>query len=201
MVQTLNQELRRKAKQAWWRVLIHPRETIRVLLDVRREGGWLLIGALMGMAQVANAPLLYPRDADGAGGVLSWILLLGPLMGWGLVVLGGLVAWKLGRLLFRGEGHVRDIRVALAWGAMPLILSLLLWFPLIILTWGEGFLDGLRPILPVFGVLWIWTGYCTSQGLAEAHRLRFAQGLILLILTVSVLSLPLGLLIGPRTGL
>lgn len=200
MVQTLNQGLKRKAKQAWWRIFIYPRDTIRALLDLRREGGWLAIGALMGMAQVANTPLLYPGDASGAGAVFSWILLLGPLAGWALLLVGGVVAWKLGQILFRGEGAVRDIRVALGWGSMPLILSLLLWFPLIALTWGEGFLEGLRPFLPVFGICWIWTAYCTSQGLAEAHRLRFSQGLILLILTVSLLSLPLGMLVGPGGG-
>lgn len=170
---------------------------MEALLAERKRGGWLLIGALMGIGQLANAPMLYPSGEPGVGGILSWIFLVGPVVGWVLLLVAGWICWKLGSVLFGGKGEVRAIRLALAWGALPLVWSLIFWIPFLFATWGPAFWETLVLYRPVFAAITLWTLVGLTRALAVAHQVGFFQSLLTLILTFSAVSFPLGLLLGP----
>lgn len=170
---------------------------MEAVLAVSRKRQGYVIGAVMGIAQLANMPPLY-LGAESAGGALSWILAVGPLAGWGLLWIGGWLVWKLGQALFRGQGTAREVRLALGWGCIPLIWSLLFWFPLILFFWGEPMLEALVWLRFVFGAVYIWTVVTVARALAAAHGINSWAALACLVLTVSALSLPLGFILQPQ---
>jgi len=197
MVSSLNQIARRRKRKAWWRMVVKPASTMEAILAVAKGKGGLGIGALMGIAQVANIPLLYPGDGNSSGEVFSWILVVGPVAGWALLWLGGWVVWKLGLVLFSGQGNAHAIRLALGWGAIPMIWSLVIWFPLILFFWGEGFLEVVHTLRFLFGGVTVWTLISVSIAVGVAHRISVWKAVACLVLTFSLLSLPLSFLVGP----
>jgi len=170
---------------------------MEALLVEKKSRGWLRVGALMGIGQLANAPMLYPTGESSVGAVFSWIFILGPVVGWALLFLGGWISWKLGRLLFQGSGEIKAIRLSLAWGALPLVWSLLFWVPCLLTYWGPTFYETLGFYRPVFAGITLWTLFTLTRALAIAHQFGVFQSLLTLILTFSLVSFPLGLLLGP----
>lgn len=197
MAVPLNQGVRRRIRQAWWKMLFHPTQTMEALLVEKKDRGWLKIGALMGIGQLANAPMLYPTEETSVGAVFSWIIILGPVVGWGLLLVGGWISWKLGRLLFGGSGDIKAIRLSLAWGALPLIWSLAFWVPCLLAYWGPAFYETLGIFRPVFAGITLWTLITLTRALAVAHQFKVLYAFLTLILTFSIVSFPLSLFLGP----
>ena len=191
MVETVNQKIRSKARKAWGSMLIHPRQTIRARLQASEKRPWLFLGALVGLAQLCNAPFLYAHLGPGPQEVLSWIVVVGPLTGWILANLAGLIISKLGRALFRGQASLQDSRTAFLWGCLPLVYSMVIWIPSIYLFWGPDWLNILEQIRPAAALFSVWTAWTLTMAIAEAHQVRGIQAFAVLVLTFSILSLPL----------
>ena len=123
----------------WATILFQPRKTIRAIVDSdpRRHVIPLMIAA--GIAQgLANAG----EERLGASLGLAAVLLLAVILG----ALGGLAAWAIGGAIYTwtgnllgGEAERDDVRAAMAWSAVPLILSLILLLPMLALYGNELF--------------------------------------------------------------
>lgn len=200
MVTTVNKHIRERARKAWWRMLFRPRDTLRARLRATRSRPWLLLGALVGLAQVCNAPFLYAGAGAGARDAIAWIAVVGPVAGWVLALALGLLLSRLGRLLFRGTGDPSTLRLAFLWGCLPLVYSLLLWIPLILVAWGPDWIQALAAVRPFVAGFVIWTAWTLSQAVAEAHEIRGVQGFALVVLAFSIVSLPLSFLAAPPGG-
>lgn len=198
MVESVNQKLRLQARKAWWLMPFRPRQTLRARLRVSRRRPWLLLGALVGTAQLCNAPFLYADVGPTPRDVISWLIIIGPLAGWILASILGPLISKLGRTLFRGEGDAADCRTAFLWGCLPLVYSLAVWIPAILFSWGPAWLNTLVAIRPIAAILTLWTAWTLSMAVAEAHGLRGAQGFAIVVLTFSLISLPLSFFAFPR---
>lgn len=183
-------------ERTWWRVLGRPREAFAARQAANPRRPVLGMAAMMGMGQVANAPFLYPPEAEKGWEVLVWIAVVGVPVGWGLAWGGGWVAALLATRLLRGRGDARAGAQALAWGALPVTCLLPLWVILILAGWGPGFLEGLAGWRPVFAAATLGSVYVGTGTLGAAFRLPWTGALAVLALTVSALSLPLGVVMG-----
>lgn len=122
-------------------VLIHPRETIRRVLDRIRETGrdravpLLVLGAILaafaqdfdisGVAEVIDENAVY------SGLFLAALLIAAMLLFYLLFHAFAWIVMVLGRLL-EGKGEIAAVRSALAWGMAPMVWSLLYRVPLAI---------------------------------------------------------------------
>lgn len=177
-------------------VLTRPRPTVRELLDGETRRLVLPLVALAGVSTTVlrlGAP--WVRTAPTAD--LVWrALVLGPLgsLLWFWVVAGAL-HWTGGWL--GGHGSKRDLRLALAWGTMPLILCL----PLALLRcWAlapspaaPATLQLLASAVGGIGLAChAWSVGLQGQAVAEAQGFRSAwRGLANLALATAVILVPL----------
>ena len=171
----------------WLTILIAPRKTIRKIVDSDSRRYVYLLVFLYGIV----AGLLRSMDQSG-GETLSLveILIIVPIAG----TIGAFIGWGIGGKLFRwtgswfgGEATVTEVRAAMAWSAVPYIMSLALWLPMVLYCGHDLFLlDGLRvaqnpfPLLLVdllFMALYLWWGFLFWKCFAELNRLSLWRSL------------------------
>jgi hypothetical protein len=124
----MNETEERRQINPWQRMMFKPRETLRWLLKYRPGHGVLLLTVLQGITltfqQVTNQELM--RLVHVPAFVILAIV-TGPL--WGAVaVYGGSYVMKWTGRLFGGVANVAQLRMALAWAALPSVFLLLLVF-------------------------------------------------------------------------
>ena len=176
-------------------VLIHPGATMRRILDQRRYR-WI---PLVLLAVAASA--LRDRDHSDLRKALpfeEWWIVAGIIA---LALAAGLaiclllfygfswIPYLVGRA-FEGTGDVREVRTALAWGLMPIIVSAVYRIP--IAMWVGSQAETINPMacgaLAIVGALelatMLWYGVVGSATLAEAHRFSFLRGLATLTLSL-----------------
>ena len=168
-------------------VLIHPGATIRRILDERRYR-WI---PLVLLAVAASA--LRDRDHSDLRNALpfeEWWIVAGIIA---LALAAGLaiclllfygfswIPYLIGHA-FEGTGNVREVRAALAWGLMPIIVSAVYRVPLAL--WLGSQVTTINPMacgtLAIAGALelatLLWYAFVGSAALAEAHRFSFLRG-------------------------
>lgn len=130
----------------WFSMWLHPRRTIRQIVETNPDRLVLLLAAVGG---IVEALINASSDSKGENMSLQAILLTaligGPLMGViGLWLGGALLRWTGGWI--GGQADSRRIRATLAWANVPLVWSLLLWIPALLLFGAELFATA-TPIL------------------------------------------------------
>ena len=130
----------------WFSMWLHPRRTIRRIVETNPDRLVLLLAAVGG---IVEALINASSDSKGENMSLQAILLTaligGPLMGViGLWLGGALLRWTGGWI--GGQADSRRIRATLAWANVPLVWSLLLWIPALLLFGAELFATA-TPIL------------------------------------------------------
>ena len=123
----------------WFSMWLHPRRTIRQIVATNPDRLVLVLASISGIVQgFANAESKSRGDKTSLATVLLLSLIVGPLMGIFGLWLGGMLLRWTGRWL-GGQADSRRIRTALAWANVPMVWSLLLWIPAILLFGAELF--------------------------------------------------------------
>jgi hypothetical protein len=124
----------RPAGSPWFSMWLHPRVTMRAILNHDPTYLVLPIAAVGGVSQALN------RLADkNAGDKLSFPVLL--LFAITLGPLGGILGLHITAALLRvtgrwigGAASAEEIRASIAWGSIPAVWGALIWIPAIALT-------------------------------------------------------------------
>jgi hypothetical protein len=122
-------------------VLIHPRETMRRILDRTRETGrdravpMLVLGAILaGFAHdfdISGVAEVIEENAVSSGLFIAALLIAAALVFYLLFHAFAWIVMVIARL-FEGKGEIAAVRSALAWGMAPLVWSLLYRVPVAI---------------------------------------------------------------------
>lgn len=194
----------------WTSIWLHPRQTIRQIVDsdpkrlvllLAMSGG--LADLLIGAVDAAMAREVFPLKA-----ILIFCLIAGPLMGlMGLYVMGWLYRW-VGSWM-GGKANTVQIRAAIGWSHVPALWLLGFWVILVVVSGGEI----LKPepemgssnlffalLLLLFGlgmlVLSIWRVILLIQMLAEVHQFSARRAIwTLSIPYLAVLLLPISIIL------
>ena len=193
----------------WFSMWLHPRRTIRQIVDTNPEQLVLLLAAVGGIVQaLANAESKSTGDKESLMSILLISLILGPIGGIvGLWVGGSLLHWTGGWI--GGQAGSRRIRTALAWSQVPSIWSLLLWIPAILLFGAELFTKA-TPVIDAsallsglyFGfsfcsvVIGVWSFVVFLHSLGEVQGFSAWKALGNTMLAVLAILIPLFAIIG-----
>lgn len=112
-------------RSAWTR----PRETIQAIVDSNPEYQVYALAALAGLSQALDrASTRHLGDELSLGVILAIVAIAGPI--------GGIIGWYISSALLGwtgkwigGAGSYQNIRAAVAWSSVPVIVSLLLLVP------------------------------------------------------------------------
>lgn len=206
-------QIRRSPLANLARIMVRPRETIRLILDGGRDRMLIpivllaTISSFIGDIDVSELEFIRTR------GLVGVLITIGVVIGitalfLGLFYLYAWVAYWIGRA-FEGKGTPREVRSAAAWGSVPIAWMLIYRIPLLIFlpsattrvqfgnnaigkdgwsfTAGEfGTTCALALIIAVveFGFL-IWFGIVSSNTIAEAHRFETWRGFVTLLFTAA----------------
>ncbi len=123
-------------RRPWLGVLRAPRETIRAIVDAD-PGRWVWVLAALAGLQGALGNLLQPVPT--AAGMPPWTvhiaaLLLGAVQGLIALVVSGFAVNAVARW-FGGRGTVAQTRAALAWSSLPVIGSIAVSLPVVLMGW------------------------------------------------------------------
>ena len=193
----------------WFSMWLHPRRTIRQIVETDPDRLVLLLAAVGGIAQAfANAENKSSADKVSLTTVLLIALILGPLMGVFSLWLGSVLLRWTGSWI-GGQADSRRIRSALAWSNVPQIWSLLLWFPAIFFFGAELFTKA-TPVIDAsaalsglyFGfslgtvVVGVWSFVVFLHSLGEVQGFSAWKALGNATLAVLAILIPLFAIIG-----
>ena len=158
-----------------------------------------LSGVAVGVESAAFGSLGRYRGAS----TLFFLLLMGPAFGIAYLGFGGSILASVGRLL-GGTNDVSDTRVAMACGALPELIALPLWIPVIGFYGLKVFTAELTPTpagIAVFkGVLlalYVWAWILRIVTLAEVHRFSVRRSLATVVLAwLAAASVVVGIFAG-----
>ena len=193
----------------WFSMWLHPRRTIRQIVETNPDRLVLLLAAVGG---IVEALINASSDSKGENMSLQAILLTaligGPLMGViGLWLGGALLRWTGGWI--GGQADSRRIRATLAWANVPLVWSLLLWIPALLLFGAELFatatpildastmLSGLYMVFSFgIGIVSIWAFVVFLHALGEVQGFSAWTALLNMLLAFLVILVPLLAIVG-----
>ena len=193
----------------WFSMWLHPRRTIGQIVETNPDRLVLLLAAVGGIAEaLTNASSDSKGDHMSLQAILLTALIGGPLMGIiGLWLGGALLRWTGGWI--GGQADSRRIRATLAWANVPLVWSLLLWLPALLLFGAELFatatpiidastmLSGLYMVFSFgIGTVSIWAFVVFLHALGEVQGFSAWKALGNSILAGLVVLVPLLVIIG-----
>ena len=193
----------------WFSMWLHPRRTIRQIVETNPERLVLSLAALGGVVEgLTNMASDSKGDDMSLRAILLASLIVGPIMGIvGLWVGGFLLRWTGGWI--GGQADARRIRATLAWANVPLVWSLLLWIPAILLFGLELFteatpvldasaqLAGLHLVFSVgIGIISLWSFVAFLHALGEVQGFSAWRSLLNSFLALLVFLVPLFAFIG-----
>ena len=177
---------------------LRPAETMRQLLESGRARHVFALAAAVG---VQNALWVAEQESLGDHGPASAIVLLGCAIGAvsgivSLYITAGLLTW-LGRRM-GGDGNGRRLRAAVAWSAVPVVWTILLWIPKAAIL-GDRVFRSPEPVtagnpflVAVYGLetaARLWPIVLLVICVAEAHRLPLRRALAAVAVVFLVLLL------------
>ena len=193
----------------WFSMWLHPRRTIRQIVETNPERLVLSLAAVGGFIEgLTNMASDSKGDDMSLRAILLAPLIVGPIMGIvGLWVGGFLLRWTGGWI--GGQADSRRIRATLAWANVPLVWSLLLWIPAILLFGLELFteatpvldasaqLAGLHLVFSVgIGIISLWSFVAFLHALGEVQGFSAWRSLLNSFLALLVFLVPLFAFIG-----
>ena len=193
----------------WFSMWLHPRRTIRQIVETNPERLVLSLAAVGGFVEgLINMASDSKGDDMSLRAILLATLIVGPIMGIvGLWVGGFLLRWTGGWI--GGQADARRIRATLAWANVPLIWSLLLWIPALLLFGRELFtaatpvldasaaLSGLHLVFSLgIGIISLWSFVAFLHALGEVQGFSAWRSLLNSFLALLVFLVPLFAFIG-----
>ena len=193
----------------WFSMWLHPRRTIRQIVETDPERLVVFLAAAGGIVEaLTNASSDSKGDHMSLQAILLTALIGGPIMGIiGLWLGGFLLRWTGGWI--GGQADSRRIRATLAWANVPLVWSLLLWIPALLLFGAELFaaatpiidastmLSGLYMVFSFgIGTVSIWAFVVFLHALGEVQGFSAWKALGNSILAGLVVLVPLLAIIG-----
>ena len=193
----------------WFSMWVHPRHTIRQIVATNPDRLVLTLAAISGIVQgLTNASNKSQGEHASLAMLLLVNLILGPVMGIiGLWVGAALLRWTGGWI--GGQADSRRIRTAVAWSNVPMIWSLLLWVPALLLFGAELFTKAtpiidasliLSSLLLVFSigtvVIGIWSSVVCLHALGEVQGFSAWKALLNGLLAMLVVLIPILAIVG-----
>lgn len=193
----------------WFSMWRHPRRTIRQIVETNPDRLVLVLAAISGIVQgFANAESKSRGNRESFLAIVLASVVLGPVMGIiGLWLGGSLLRWTGGWI--GGQGDSRRIRAAVAWSNVPMIWSLALWIPAILLFGQELFTEA-TPVLdasPLLSglylgfsigtaVIGVWSFVVGLHALGEVQGFSAWKALLNGILAMLVVLIPILAIVG-----
>jgi hypothetical protein len=188
----------------WFTMWIRPRSTIQRLIDIDGDPRILLLAGLAGIADVLNTATLRSQgDKMSLAGILGIALIAGPVKGIIQLYIGGFLLRLTGRWI-GGKADSETIRAALAWGSVPIVWSLLLLPPELVIFGKEIFTSATPGIdssmalaLAMIGfglveaTVGIWCFVVIVKGLSEVQRFSSWKAVANIILSGLVIVVPI----------
>ena len=160
-----------------------PRATIRRIVDSNPKKYVILLAILSGVEAILDG--LEQRvglDFVPLPGVFLYAAILGSIVGVLTLYLGGSLLRWTGSWL-GGQATVVQVRAAMAWGSVPRISLLILWFPRVALSHTSEHAPGSDYSLPFTTVDWIvtlWGVFVFLKCIGEVHRFSAWKSLLLI---------------------
>ncbi len=164
-----------------WGLLEAPGATMRRIVIARHKNYVVLLSCLFGMALAFCAMwyLSLGRVLGGLGPTLAIGILAGPVIGLiAVVVIGNVI--RLASRLFGGHATMRETLPMVAYAMVPIVISLVVVFPLEIAVFGQYLFDNNPPplvinppafiglvALDVLAVIWAWALLITGTRVAQ----------------------------------
>ena len=120
-------------KNPWFSMWFHPRQTIREIITFNPNYRiWILsaiygLGSLFGIAQSYSLGIYNQFPA-----ILLGAIILSPLWGYIVFSIASVFVVFTGKWI-GGHGDYRQIRAALAWSNVPMVINVVIWFLMMIL--------------------------------------------------------------------
>ena len=128
----MNESVESPELNPWWGIWVQPRQTLRQIIDTDpKMHFWVLVTFYGLMRAVSWGVQVGLGNMFSPAGVAGFILIIGPIAGIVGVYLTGALLGLVGRPM-GGKGTPQQIRMVLAWAAMPMsVLALLALLPYI----------------------------------------------------------------------
>ena len=198
----------------WLTIWIHPRETIRRIVDTAPEHQVITLAMLAGFAQA-----LSQASARNVGDTLSLPVILivcamaGPIGGIILLYVSGALLRWMGSWL-GGQASSVEVLAAFAWSSVPNTWAMILWIPKLALA-GKDVFTGTMPrihanpflALIIFGftivemVVAVWAFCVLLKCLGEVHRFSVWKALAASFLSGLIVGVPVFCLLVLLSGL
>lgn len=192
-----------RTSNPWISIWTRPRATVREVIHTSPFYVVLILAGLAGIGSILdNASLRNMGDAFPVPTIVLVAVLLGPAFGiLGLYVGAAVIGWT-GRWL-GGGGRPRELRTAMAWAGMPMVVGLLVWlFDLSIFgsemfttytprLMGSPFLALLMIVSGLVSMaLGIWTLVLQTKAIGEVHGFSAWKGLGSMALGLLLIMVP-----------
>jgi hypothetical protein len=169
-------------------IWVKPRGTMRAIVDSDPKRYIHLLAILLGIEQALGlASDLSVGDSTSLPAIFLFAVFVGAILGFIYLYVGGAILRWTGSLL-GGEATSTDVRAAVAWSSVPVIVSLLLWIPLVALYGNEMFgsttprMDASPWGLLIISILQVasgfWALFILLKTLGEVHRFSAWRGLL-----------------------
>lgn len=188
---------------------LRPRATIQHVIDTAPSRWVIVIAMISGISSALDrAALRESGDVFSVATIFGLAIVLGPIGGIiQLYLFGGLLRWTGSWI--QGEAEYEEIRAAIAWSSIPIVWSIWLWVPSV-LIFGEELFTSETPMLDAdpflavqliaFGfvefAIGIWAFVIFLLALAQVQRFSVTRALINVIMAVLIIFLPLFLIFG-----
>jgi len=197
----------------WLSIWIKPRETIRRIVDSDPSYRVLLLTALAGIGQALDrASTRNTGDDLSLPVILVICLVAGPIGSIISLYIGGALLRWIGSW-FGGQASSEEVRAAMAWSSVPVILSYVLWIPELVL-FGEEMFTSVTPrieanpalafLLLGFAViqliLAVWSLVLLLKCLGEVHEFSAWKALAVILVAGLILFVPIFCIVALLSG-
>lgn len=192
----------------WVSIWTKPRKTIRQIIDSGSNKWIFVLISIGGIVDALNNASGQSRgDNYSLTTIVVGSIISGPIFGIvGLYVGSAILRWT-GKWI-GGKGEIQDIRTAIAWANIPIIWSLVLWVPELIIFKEEIFTSETPRIdaSNTLAVLWlifaaieivlaVWSAVIFLKSLGEAQGFSAWKALGNVLLSVLIIMVPIIILV------
>jgi len=198
----------------WLTIWVKPRQTIRRIIESDPKHQVVILAMLAGVSRALDrAASRNAGDALSLPVILAICVVAGPIGGLpSLYIAGALLRWTGSWL--GGKASSEEVRAAIAWSSVPMICTLPLWIPKLVLYRNELFQSSMPRVqaipllaLPLLGfvaieiTVTIWAFVVLLKCLGEVHGFSAWRALVALTLAFLIVFVPVFLLAVLFTGL
>lgn len=179
----------------------NPRETISRMMDGNRQNTVRLLVYISGIVMSLNLSLSAASgDVNSFGFIIVQTLIRGILYGFiGWYIFSGLI-YGIGKI-FKGTGTFKEIKTAYGWAQIPMLVVLVIIWPINFLVFGDElfrsttpYLSGLQMSLNLVAilaefVLTIWYVVIMSKAIGVGHHISSGKGFAVFLLSALAIFL------------